>query len=403
MMMNDTVARIVEIMFQDVEKNEETDAIRDEVMNNCQERFTDMVASGISEDDAIAAVVESLKGMDDVLAPYKKTQHVREDADDTQDGEQHVVFAAHMVRRIDVALVSEDVHIEPSDDDNYHVLWNTDETHRIKAELNGDTLSVTRIPGENTRTKQDAKAEHHVHFEVDDMSDFVKSEAGKIEINMEGLGRSMKALGEKIKLLFAEGVKINVRSTDGKVTIQVPENAMPLVKLLTTSGDIDVQDVALADLNITSTSGDVNIDLGEDQHLARIEMRTTSGDMDVTAYADLASIASTSGDVEVEGRYNKLCIATISGDMDVRADVVNMNFSAISGDVELQFDSDEIRNVSGSTVSGDIEIDLPAGLGVMGIGTQTRSGDVMTCYATNGVGPAVTGGVSTMSGDITIR
>lgn len=72
MMMNDTVARIVEIMFQDVEKNEETDAIRDEVMNNCQERFTDMVASGISEDDAIAAVVESLKGMDDVLAPLQE-------------------------------------------------------------------------------------------------------------------------------------------------------------------------------------------------------------------------------------------------------------------------------------------------------------------------------------------
>ena len=35
MKMNDTVARIVEIMFQDVEMNEETAAIRDEVMDNC--------------------------------------------------------------------------------------------------------------------------------------------------------------------------------------------------------------------------------------------------------------------------------------------------------------------------------------------------------------------------------
>ena len=55
-MMNDTVARIVEIMFQDVEVNDEVTAIRDEVMNNCQERYNDLVNAGISEDDAIAAV-----------------------------------------------------------------------------------------------------------------------------------------------------------------------------------------------------------------------------------------------------------------------------------------------------------------------------------------------------------
>ena len=68
MKMNDTVARIVEIMFQDVEMNEETAAIRDEVMDYCQERYQDLVNSGMTEDDAVAAVIESLKGMEDVLA-----------------------------------------------------------------------------------------------------------------------------------------------------------------------------------------------------------------------------------------------------------------------------------------------------------------------------------------------
>ena len=34
--MNATVARIVEIMFQDTEMSEEVQALRDEVMNNCQ-------------------------------------------------------------------------------------------------------------------------------------------------------------------------------------------------------------------------------------------------------------------------------------------------------------------------------------------------------------------------------
>ena len=56
--MNATVARIVEIMFQDTEMSEEVQALRDEVMNNCQERYNDMVARGLSEDAAIAAVRE---------------------------------------------------------------------------------------------------------------------------------------------------------------------------------------------------------------------------------------------------------------------------------------------------------------------------------------------------------
>jgi len=106
--------------------------------------------------------------------------------------------------------------------------------------------------------------------------------------------------------------------------------------------------------------------------------------------------------VDAEGRYDKLSIGTISGDIDVRADVVNMHFSAVSGDVDLAFESDAIRDVHGSTISGDIEIDLPAGIGTMAIQTQTRSGDVTTRCHTNGVGPTVTGSVSSMSGDITI-
>ena len=127
MKMNDTVARIVEIMFQDVEQNEETAVIRDEVMNNCQERYIDLVNSGVSEDDAIAAVIESLKGMDEILAPYKKSEELEDMDDDELNSKQHVIFAADMVHTIDLHLINEDVNIEASDDENYHVIWDTNE------------------------------------------------------------------------------------------------------------------------------------------------------------------------------------------------------------------------------------------------------------------------------------
>lgn len=404
MKMNDTVARIVEIMFQDVEMNEEVAAIRDEVMNNCQERYQDLVNSGMNDDDAIAAVIESLKGMEDVLAPYKKKvrRHAEdlEDMDDEESGEQHASFASYLVNKIDVALVNEDVNIEASDDDLYHVIWDADENPLVNVELHNDLLRIERRPGDAVNAKKTCKVEMN---NKDDMNDFIKTEEGKIEINMDSISRAMKSLGNKIKLQFSNGLNIGFGTAGSEVTIQVPENAMPHVKLLTTSGDIDVQDVALADLNITSTSGDINIGLNEDQHMKLVELRTTSGDIEATAFTHEMSIASTSGDVEVEGYYHNLTVNTISGDIDVRADVKNMTFKAVSGDVDLEFDSVEIRDVRGSTISGDIDIDLPDGIGAIAIQTQTRSGDVTTCHHTDGFGPTVTGSVTSMSGDITIR
>ena len=404
MKMNDTVARIVEIMFQDVEMNEEVAAIRDEVMNNCQERYNDLVSSGVGEDDAVAAVIESLKGMEDVLAPYKKKVHCPaadlDDMDGEESGEQHASFASYLVSKIDVALVNEDIRIEASDDEFYHVIWDENENPLVNVELQNDLLRITRRPGDAVKMNKDGNIEYH---HKDDTSDFVRTEKGKIEIDMDSIGRAMKSMGEKMKLIFSDGVKISIGKAAGEITIQVPENAIPHVKLLTASGDIHVEDVGLTDLSVASTSGDINVSLDEDQHLERIDMRTTSGDMDVSAFADRMNITSTSGDVEVEGRVNDLTVNTISGDIDVRADVVYMHFKAISGDVDMAFDSDEIREVRGSTISGDIDIDLPEGIGAIAIQTQTRSGDVTTRHHTNGVGPTVTGSVSSMSGDITIR
>lgn len=404
-MMNDTVARIVEIMFQDVEENEEVAAIRDEVMNNCQERYQDLVSSGVGEDDAVAAVIESLKGMEDVLAPYKKRVHHRpdelddlDDLEDEESGEKHATFDANLVSKIDAALVNEDIRIEPSDDDFYHVIWDADENPLVNVELHNDLLRITRRPGDAIKMNKAGEVEYH---HKDATSEFVRTEKGKIEINMDSIDGMLKSIGTSLKNAFSN-VRINVGFGDSEITIRVPDKALPHVKLLTTSGDIRVEDVSLTDLDITSTSGDINVNL-DTLPMERVDMRTTSGDMEISAFAERMNITSTSGDVEVEGRVNDLTVNTISGDIDVHADVTYMNFKAISGDVDMAFDSDAIREVRGSTISGDIDIDLPDGIGAIAVNTQTRSGDVTTRYHANGFGPTVSGNVSSMSGDITIR
>ena len=299
MKMNDTVARIVEIMFQDVVQNDETAAIRDEVMNNCQDRYSDLVNSGIGEDDAVAAVIESLKGMEEILAPYKKSEQIDDIDDEEPDGEQRVSFAADLVHQIDVALVNEDVAIEASGDDCFHVAWNEEDNPLVNCELHNGVLRVVRRAGDVVKMSKEGQIEYH---HKDDMSDFVRTEKGKIEINLNSIDGMLKSIGNSLKNTFAN-VHINVGSFgDSGVIIQVPEKAIPHVKLLTTSGDIDVQDVALADLNVTSTSGDVDIDLEEEQYLSRVELRTISGDIESTFFAPEAVVSSTSGDISIEGR-----------------------------------------------------------------------------------------------------
>ena len=70
--MNETVKRIVDILFQDTVENDETRALHEELMNNCQEHYQDLIGRGLSEDEAVSEVVESLKGMKDVIAQYPK-------------------------------------------------------------------------------------------------------------------------------------------------------------------------------------------------------------------------------------------------------------------------------------------------------------------------------------------
>ena len=79
--MNATVQRIVELLFEDLEISAEVQAIKDEVMNNCQERYEDLLAQGLSEDEATGAVVESLKGRVTVIL----TTHYLEEAEALAD------------------------------------------------------------------------------------------------------------------------------------------------------------------------------------------------------------------------------------------------------------------------------------------------------------------------------
>jgi len=420
MRMNDTVARIVDLMFENAEMTDEVAALHDEVMNNCQERYFDLVESGVSEDDAISAVVESLKGMEDVVNQYQRksrraaqsrptAEYTAPNANDVPEGEQHLVYAAGEIHQIDVKLVSEDVTLEASDDSDYHVIWDAEDHPQISASVQNGELRVVRLPGEwNSKSSPKNNVRVRVNGNSKDAHVFVNGQevqfddAGRVvEDAMGSVGSIMEKMGLTIGRMFSS-IRSGFSSGFG-VTIKVPACAIPHVRLLTTSGDVEVTSVALTDLFVTSTSGDVTVDLDEEERIEKAEIRTVSGDVDATLYADSVLINTTSGDMELAGSIGTVNINSVSGDVDVSAEVTETRFRTVSGDVDLEYTTTNIREISGNTVSGDIDVDLPSGIGYIAMTSSTRSGDVTTRYSTNGVGPTVSGSLSSMSGDITIR
>lgn len=378
--MNDTVGRIVDLMFQDVVMNEETQAIYDETMSNCQERYQDMISRGVTPDDAISAVIESLKGMEEVINQYPKKEPVAEkpqtmnEVEVNEDGEY--VFDASAMQEIDVTLVCEDVKVKASEDDRVHVLVKGDEEdHIIQVGIENGRLKINRANGK----RETIFDSDHFHFE----------------------GESISGIGRMIGKMF-NNVRVVIQSAED-VTIRLPDHFGKPLNILTTSGDVSIEDVELPSLRAVSTNGDVTVHLDEGCKLQNAEIITTSGDMEATLFAETATLTTTSGDLEIEGRFRKLMTNSVSGDIDVHADAEEYKFRSVSGDVDVEFGSDCLRQVNGSTISGDVDIQLPAGLGSIAIKTRTISGFVTTHYHSNGIGPTVAGAMTTTSGNIDIR
>lgn len=135
--MNPTIEKIISMLFEDIIETEETHALHDEILNNCQERYQDMIARGVSEDEAIHAVMESLTGMDEVLAQYPRKTH------EDEEGSSFCFDPARSpVRLVDIHLVSEDVRLSPSADGLVHIVC--DEPGHIRVSHENGVLRVER-------------------------------------------------------------------------------------------------------------------------------------------------------------------------------------------------------------------------------------------------------------------
>ncbi len=348
--MNPTIEKIVNLLFEELEENEETRALREEILNNCQERYNDLLERGMSEDEAIHAVVESLNGMEEMLKSYPRK--AREDEEESNEGSYR--FEADTVREIALRLANEDVEVLPSEDEWVHV--DTEgRASRLSVSLENGTLSVSRVPN----------ASHGRGLE------FTLNLNDIFSFNLSDLSKS---LGNLAHGSFSFRDKADVR-------IRLPEGCRPAACLGTASGDIEMEAVVLSSLDAATTSGDLRLD-------------------DVCA-DEVLKLSSASGDVEWNGKCVTLDAGTLSGDLNLDGYFVEGHAKATSGDIDLTVRGSSLRTLTAQSTSGDLDIRLPE-VSEAQIECHTVSGDVRQRIS-SASGSAVTVRLSSVSGDVSVK
>lgn len=382
--MNITVARIVEIMFQDYELSDELLTIKDEVMSNCQERYQDCIDRGLTDDEAVGAVVESLKGMDEVLKDYPKRfvtqpfQDASPNAEESEPARRHFDFDLQDIREVDISTLHEDVSITDSPDGQVHVLLSN--APNLYTALENGRLRIYREARKEDKHNGRGHNKHY-HF---------NTEAGTFDFSF-GLDFLSK-LG-------------NVFSFDAieKATVQLPVGNQLMLTVNTTSGDARMCDTSVRELTFKTMSGDIDVELPDRLSLPSAQLTSTSGDVCVTDGAISKLIMrSMSGDLSANGTLDTVKAQTTSGDVELVGVFQRINAASVSGDVTVEPEEVQPMTISVQSTSGDLTVNVPDGATVTAR-LKTVSGDIHNRCQDMGESSLIHITASTVSGDLRVR
>jgi hypothetical protein len=368
--MNQTVKRIVDILFQDTVENEETKAMHEELMHNCQEHYDDMIARGLSEDEAVGEVVESLKGMKDVIAQYpRKDSGTSSEPAEEEDGEW--TFAG--IDTVKAETKDQDLYVTPSPDAMVHIYC--DDPDGLTVSQNGKSL---RIVG---AMKKDRAA-----------SAFSMPEGEEISftglVNM--IGKAIRNVTETI-------------SGGAAIRIELPDSQMMEIELNSRSGDIECGCAFARRMIARSTSGNVTLEPVTERTAEYLKASAASGEIEVHGSAMDGEVSSMSGDVTVDGVFENLTLKSTSGDAGFTGTAVSLEAASVSGDVEVEIENTSARRINGKSTSGDVTIRLPRRMSSVHAQCSTVSGSCMSRISDAGPDAELQITAKSISGDVTVE
>lgn len=405
--MNATINKIVDLLFEDLMESEETRTIREEILQNCQERYQDLREAGISEDDAIHAVIESLNGMEEMLSEYPRKAD--EPVNVPQTPEAEVAEAVEEEENEETRTWSCDPVQSPISKIRMEhmgsaaVIVRTSHDHQIHVECSNPKLTL--MTGMENKVLSIALSDHQ--------PEVIKEE---IKFSLQD-GFDLSSLGRMFEKL-AKRIKNNLSGTE--ITLEIPDALCPELYIGTTCGEVTVDPIKLerlrigtasgdtevdraiihSELRITSASGDITITGAEAQQL---QVSTASGDIEASDGSILENVKlnTTSGDINWRTQCRTLEANSVSGDITLEGSVENLKFHTVSGDVDVRLNNMHLLAINGNTTSGDIDVSLPSELEV-DLHLNAVSSHISS-HANCVPGAPVIVKLSTVSGNLTVK
>ena len=197
------------------------------------------------------------------------------------------------------------------------------------------------------------------------------SEADETHVQLEALSAN-----EQVQEMVAAARIESTRRGDGyEVTVHVRTrhgvwisfSSGPDIRLGTPEMRLRISCPSRAELDVRTKSADLEAH-GE---YGRVDFKTASGDMSVDTARDV-DVKTASGDVHFERVEGRLDAKTVSGEVEVRDQHGDFTGDTVSGSLTVQ--AAELRHLRTKSVSGSVAVDV--GTAPSTIGVSTVSGDV---------------------------
>lgn len=379
----------------------DTDARTDlieELSENLYQRYEDLIAEGIAEDEAFKQAMENLGDVDELLAYLADTAGT---ADGCEAGPADAAGSSNAEGEKDAA---------GGESGGAKQGWSKEDFNNLGKEIGkeiGELVGKAVVGARDAaQYAKDMAREWDFSFSTDEKkAEYVNEAISAQEVH-----------AVEIKLIDGD-VKLHVAEEDCQDIILAGE-IEKLESRVTQDGILYIKqgNTASSSFLFTRGWGSTDIDITLPRRLwPRIQIETVSGDISCEDFleVDKLRVNSTSGDIEIRGMAHEAELTTKSGDLEFRGDLGILVGSSISGDIDVESGVLPAR-LSIDTKSGDCNIRIPDGEGFT-VDYHTISGDLHSDMSLTGrigqrSGKALyrDGGdrtffVSSVSGDISIK
>lgn len=344
--MNSRIQAYIDGMFAGVALEGEAAELHDELCANCSERYEDLLAQGYSADEAFEFVREGMGDVEELIAPYRRTERkrpgeARVEKDTAPYFEQ--AFDVTDVTCVEIDARNESISVIPNSGEELVVIYERDSAEGFEAP------AITC--GEGVLRVQTPRRENF-----------------SFTMNLESTLQSL------LNAFTGKGMK------GARLTIAVPQGMMPQLNVRGGSGSLRLEGVALRGADVHLASGSIRVEPDARVRGGVYELHTASGSIHCSAAADEIVLNSMSGSVKAICDARSLNAHAVSGSVRVEGHIRAVEAKSVSGSVHVSLANTDIESVCAHAVSGSVHIALPADISGFTLEASSISGRVHNAF-----------------------